>query len=404
MSQLGQFLFWAQERRFRSHRPESTSGPGATLFRLFVLLAALIGAMIPLRSFGEDGNRAPEKTTRELLPEKATRDLSPDLLLLLQQKKMRKNSPIIIRIFKEEAELEVWKEDTSGRFQLLKTYPICRWSGDLGPKIYEGDRQTPEGFYTITPRLMNPNSNYYLAINMGFPNSFDKANDRDGSFLMIHGNCGSRGCYAMTDEQISEIYSLAREALLGRPSFQIQAYPFRMTPANLARHRTSPHAAFWKMLKIGNDHFEATHLESTVDVCGGRYVFDAWEPPNSSASLVFDPKGQCPAFVTNPKIAQLALQKQRADDLEYAQLIKNNVAVAPIYSGLDGGMNEVFRAKFPGVIVPLAMVLPPGSGLELPRMSPVPWTDDVSSLANRFFGALPGSNYALETHIARPAR
>ena len=89
---------------------------------------------------------------------------------------------------------------------------------------------------------------------------------------MIHGDCSSSGCYAMTDEQISEIYSLARDSLLGRPSFQVQAYPFRMTPANLARHRTHPDLAFWKMLKIGNDHFEATHLEPKVDVCDRRYV------------------------------------------------------------------------------------------------------------------------------------
>ena len=61
-----------------------------------------------------------------------------------------------MRIFKEEAELEVWKEDKTGRFALLKTYPICRWSGELGPKVKEGDRQAPEGFYTITPALMNP--------------------------------------------------------------------------------------------------------------------------------------------------------------------------------------------------------------------------------------------------------
>ena len=189
---------------------------------------------------------------------------------------MPKHSPILVRIFKEESELEVWKQDTTGHFQLLKIYPICRWSGDLGPKMHEGDRQAPEGFYTITPGLMNPNSNYYLAINTGFPNAFDKANDRHGAFLMIHGDCSSSGCYAMTDEQIGEIYSLARDSFLGgQPSFQIQAYPFRMTPANLARHRTNPHMAFWKMLKIGNDHFEATHLEPKVDVCDRRYVFDA---------------------------------------------------------------------------------------------------------------------------------
>ena len=153
-----------------------------------------------------------------------------------------------------KSELEVWKQPT-GHFQPLKIYAICRWSGDLGPKVHEGDRQAPEGFYTITPALINPNSNYYLAINTGFPNSYDRANDHHGAFLMIHGDCSSRGCYAMTDEQIAEIYSLARKSFLGgQPSFQIQAYPFRMTPMNLAHHRTNPNMPFWKMLKIGNDH------------------------------------------------------------------------------------------------------------------------------------------------------
>ena len=143
------------------------------------------------------------------------KELSPEMLALLEQKNMPKDSPILVRIFKEESELEVWKQDTTGRYELLKVYPICRWSGELGPKKVEGDRQAPEGFYTITPGLMNPNSNYYLAINIGFPNAYDKANGYSGAFLMIHGDCSSRGCYAMTDEQIGEIYSLARESFLG---------------------------------------------------------------------------------------------------------------------------------------------------------------------------------------------
>jgi murein L,D-transpeptidase YafK len=128
---------------------------------------------------------------------------------------MTAQSAILLRIFKEESELEIWKEDKSGRFALFRAYPICRWSGELGPKIKAGDRQAPEGFYTITPGLMNPNSNYYLAINMGFPNAYDRANGRTGSFVMIHGDCASAGCYAMTDEQIGEIYALAREAFFG---------------------------------------------------------------------------------------------------------------------------------------------------------------------------------------------
>jgi murein L,D-transpeptidase YafK len=348
----------------------------ATVVRALVLTAALAAALTPVRSLGEDSKQ---------LPNKATKQMPPELLSLLRKKKMPKHSPILMRIFKEEAELEVWKQDTTGHFQLLKTYPICRWSGDLGPKLREGDRQTPEGFYTITPELMNPNSNYYLAINTGFPNSFDKANDRNGSLLMIHGDCSSSGCYAMTDEQISEIYSLARDSLAGRPSFQVQAYPFRLTPANLARHRTHPQLDFWKMLKIGNDHFEATHLEPKVDVCNRRYVFDAQPPRNSSHPLVFDPAGKCPAFVVNPKIARLALQKQRADEVEYAQLLKDNVPVVPIYSGLDGGMNKVYLAHFPEVI-PLAKVMPYAS--HLPQLPPIPWVDNDGSLASKWFGTV----------------
>jgi murein L,D-transpeptidase YafK len=350
----------------------------ATVVRALVLTAAFAAALTPVTCFGGDSNQ---------LPTRATKELPPELLSLLRQKKMPKHSPILVRIFKEEAELEVWKHDTTGHFQILKIFPICRWSGDLGPKLHEGDRQAPEGFYTITPELMNPNSNFYLAINTGFPNSFDKANNRDGSLLMIHGDCASSGCYAMTDEQMGEIYSLARDSLLGRPSFQIQAYPFRLTPANLARHRTHPQLAFWQMLKIGNDHFEATHLEPKVDVCDRLYVFDAQPPPNSPNPLVFNATGKCPAFVVNPKIARRALEKQRTDEVEYAQLLEDNVPAAPIYSGLDGGMNEVFLARFP-VRVTLAKVLPYAS--YLPQLPPIPWVDNDGSLTSKWFGTCSG--------------
>jgi murein L,D-transpeptidase YafK len=349
----------------------------ATVLRALVLMAALAACLTPVACLGQ--NSAP-------LPAKATKELPPELLSLIRQKKMPKYSPIVVRVFKEEAELEVWKQDTTGRFQILKIYPICRWSGDLGPKLREGDRQTPEGFYTITPELMNPNSNYYLAINVGYPNSFDKANKRAGSLLMIHGDCSSSGCYAMTDEQIGEIYSLARDSFLGgRPSFQVQAYPFRLTPANLARHRNSPSLAFWKMLKIGNDHFETTHLEPRVDVCDRRYVFDAQPGPNSPNPLVFNPTDKCPAFVVNPQIARQAMEKQRTDELEYAQLLQDNVPAAPIYSGLDGGMNKAFLAKFL-VRVSLAKVLPYAS--YLPQLPPIPWVDKDGSLTSKWFGSL----------------
>jgi murein L,D-transpeptidase YafK len=348
---------------------------GATFARALVISAVVAGVLAPvgwpIRCFGEG---APA------LPEKAMRELPAALLSLLQQKRMPRLSPILLRVFKEESELEVWKQTATGRFELLKLYPVCRWSGEVGPKLHEGDYQAPEGFYAITPKLMNPNSSYYLAINMGFPNAFDAANDRDGSFLMIHGNCASVGCYAMTDEQIGEIYALARDAFLGgQPAFQVQAYPFRMTPENLARHRTNPNMPFWQMLKIGNDHFEATHFEPRVDVCGRRYVFDARPLPGSSTTLTFAPGEQCPAFVVAPKVAQPALEKQRADETAYAQLVKDNVTAVPIHTGLDGGMNAVFHPPFPYNFISLAKVLLDGSP-ELPPLQPIPYLDSYRAM------------------------
>ena len=260
--------------------------------------------------------------------------LSERVLAELKAKRMEKDSPILMRIFKEEAELEVWKQDDSGRFALFRSYPICRFSGELGPKIKTGDRQAPEGFYTITPGLMNPNSSQYLAINTGFPNAYDRANGRTGSFLMIHGGCSSAGCYAMTDEQMAEIYALAREAFFGgQTSFQLQAYPFRMTPLNMARHRNSPHMAFWTMLKEGHDHFEVTHLEPRVGVCEKRYIFEGESTAN------FGPADRCPAYRVPEDIVAAVSDKQRRDDLETADLINRGLPSVPAPVGAGGNMN-----------------------------------------------------------------
>jgi murein L,D-transpeptidase YafK len=215
---------------------------------------------------------------------------------------------MLIRIFKQSNELEVWKETASG-YKLFKTYEICAWSGELGPKIKEGDRQSPEGFYTITPGLMNPNSNYYLAFNTGFPNKFDRAYGRTGSDLMVHGDCSSRGCYSMTDESIAEIYALARETFAGgNPSFQLQIFPFRMTPQNLARQSTSPHMAFWQDIKEGYDRFELTKSPPTWDVCNKQYVFDV-----PSGTGVLDAVAACPAEIGQRTMTAALQAKQAAD-------------------------------------------------------------------------------------------
>jgi murein L,D-transpeptidase YafK len=305
------------------------------VFRTLLAFAALAAA-VALAGCDTDGGVLP--SGRALAP------LSDKMLAEIEQKNMSKDSPVLVRIFKEESELEVWKQDNTGHFALLKTYPICRWSGELGPKIKLGDRQAPEGFYTITPGQMNPNSNYYLAINTGFPNSYDRANGRTGEFLMIHGDCSSAGCYAMTDEQIAEIYALARESFFGgQRAFQIQAYPFRMTPLNMAKHRDSPYMAFWKMIKEGYDHFEVTHLEPKVDVCDKRYVFDA-APKGSGSALRFSPTAACPAYEVPQEIATPVKEKQQRDDIQLAQLISHGTATVPVRTGTDGGMNPIFLA------------------------------------------------------------
>ncbi|WP_162492951.1 L,D-transpeptidase family protein [Bradyrhizobium sp. CCGE-LA001] len=279
---------------------------------------------------------------------KANQPVPPKLLAAMTEKDMDLQSPILVRLFKQEAELEVWKQTRSGQFALLKTYPICRWSGDLGPKVREGDRQAPEGFYSINPGQMNPQSAYYLSFNTGYPNAFDKALGRTGSQLMVHGDCSSRGCYAMTDEQIAEIYSLGRESFFGgQKAFQLQAYPFKMTPVNMAKHRTNPNMPFWKMIKEGYDHFEVTRQEPKVDFCEKKYVFDAAKPANAKRDLVFDASAKCPAYVIPEEIASAVRGKQAKDEAEYARLVAKGTPVARMNTGIDGGMNKVFAAKIP---------------------------------------------------------
>ncbi len=297
-----------------------------------LLAPAAVAAAIALAGCNADG----------IVPAgRAQAPLSEKTVAVIESKNMDKESPILVRVFKQEAELEVWKKDRSGQFALLKTYPICRWSGDLGPKKKQGDRQAPEGFYTITPGQMNPNSSYYLAFNTGYPNAYDRAWGRTGSELMVHGDCSSRGCYAMTDAQILEIYALARESFFGgQKEFQFEAFPFRMTALNMAKHRNNPNFGFWKMLKEGYDHFEATHQEPKVAVCEKRYVFDA-TPRDGSEPLSFSPRGKCPVYQINPAIASTVLDYRRSQQVKMANYIARDVATAPPHVG-DGGTNPVF--------------------------------------------------------------
>jgi murein L,D-transpeptidase YafK len=234
--------------------------------------------------------------------------LSAQTRALLAEKGMQEQSPVLIRIFKAESELEVWKAKDDGRFYHFKTYPICDYSGGLGPKINQGDRQSPEGFYLVSEQQMNPKSKYHLAFNIGFPNAYDRAYGRTGADIMVHGDCKSAGCYAMTDGVVEEIYILAREALAGgQQAFQIQAYPFRMTAANMAKHKDDKWYGFWQNLKEGYDSFEVSHLPPKVDVCGRRYLINASFVDRGAAP---DPVEPCPAYErVSPRALQPLLQQ-----------------------------------------------------------------------------------------------
>lgn len=227
-------------------------------------------------------------------------------------------APIMMRIFKQEGILEVWKERGNGRFGLVKEYEICKWSGQLGPKFKEGDKQAPEGFYHVKPYHMNPNSSYYLSFNIGFPNAYDRAHDRTGSNLMVHGACSSAGCYSMTDEHVIEIYAFAREAFRGgQQSFQVQAYPFRMTAENMAAHRDSQHYEYWQMLKIGYDHFELTNMPPKVDVCESRYVFNRVAEEGGE----FEPRGICPPSEVPESLALAYAAHQKQYEIDFTEAV-----------------------------------------------------------------------------------
>jgi murein L,D-transpeptidase YafK len=211
----------------------------------------------------------------EQVSDRKEHPLPPKMQLKLAQLGLSMSSPIMIRVFKEEEVMEVWKANSQDRYQMVATYPICAWSGMLGPKKKEGDRQAPEGFYNITPGQMNPNSQYYLSFDIGYPNKYDRAYGRTGRNIMVHGACASAGCYSMSDAAVLQIYAFARDAFRGgQKSFQVEAFPFRMTADNMAKHRFSENYEFWKNIKTGYDYFEITHRPPEVNVCGRKYTFN----------------------------------------------------------------------------------------------------------------------------------
>lgn len=182
------------------------------------------------------------------------------------------NAEVMIRIIKEDRILELWKVQKDATWQKIKTYNICTVSGGLGPKKKQGDRQAPEGFYSVAGSQLNPFSAEHLSINTGYPNVRDRFYRYTGSALMIHGGCSSAGCYAITDAAMEELYAAVRDAIRGgQKNVQLQIYPFVMSDWRMMLQSKDPNYAFWKELKQGWDWFEKNQKPIPVTVVNGSY-------------------------------------------------------------------------------------------------------------------------------------
>lgn len=254
-SLIEKFVFWASLR--------SPQAPLAVLFTVTILACWQANAF----ASPEDGKPPITEKAATILAQ-----VTPRLEKELADKGFRLGSPLFIRIFKLGGELEVWLEQNQ-RYELFKTFPICEFSGYPGPKLYEGDWQSPEGFYAVTADRMNPMSSYHLSFNIGYPNEYDKQRNRSGDNIMVHGSCSSMGCFAMGDRRMEEIYALAHLALdNGQQAFPVHIFPFRMTGENMDKFKSSHWIGFWENLKPGYDAFEQTRQIPEITVAQGKYV------------------------------------------------------------------------------------------------------------------------------------
>ncbi len=266
----------------------------AALAVSFLVAIAALAFFAPvlrhLGDSGDDGTIAYERAKRRWMASWGmAMPGAPDVTRLSQrlaEHGVAAGAPIFMRIFKREFELELWMR-RDGVFHRFAIYPICRWSGTLGPKLRQGDHQTPEGVYTVDAGALNPNSKWYRSFNLGFPNAYDAAHDRTGSFIMVHGGCASVGCFAMTNAQMSEIWQLVTAALsAGQKRFQVQVMPFRLSDQSLAAYGNHPDISFWRTLKTGSDLFDRTLLPPRVRICQKSYQFEAAQLGTTGAAAI----------------------------------------------------------------------------------------------------------------------
>lgn len=186
---------------------------------------------------------------------------------------------VFIRIFKQEKELELWvKNKSDAKYTFLKKIDICASSGTLGPKRKEGDLQVPEGIYTIS--AYNPNSSYYLALQVSYPNKSDlilKTGQRAGGEIMIHGNCVTIGCVPLQDDPVKDVYILCVEAKNNKNTPRCEIYPCRFTEENMKSLRANysqEKNEFWSGIRPAYSYFEKnkTPISYTINQMGA-YVY-----------------------------------------------------------------------------------------------------------------------------------
>jgi len=218
----------------------------------------------------------PDPTAWSAMPpdqrlEDAKLRLFPHLNRELAKRKAKLGNAAFIRAFKEDRELELWLK-TGKNWTLFRTYPIAALSGTLGPKKAEGDWQTPEGFYGVTARALNPASSFHFSFNVGYPNAYDLQYGRTGTLIMVHGSNVSIGCLAMTDPVIEEIYWIVSAAIqAGQQEVPVHIFPFRMTAERMNRAGAAEHTEFWQELKVGYDWFETHRQPPVMTVRDGHY-------------------------------------------------------------------------------------------------------------------------------------
>jgi murein L,D-transpeptidase YafK len=177
---------------------------------------------------------------------------------------------LFLRAFKEEKVLEVWGNDSSD-WKLIKKYPICIVPGKLGPKIKQGDKQVPEGWYQIDS--INPDSDFHLSLRINYPNQADRIRSKNeldpGGDIFIHGDCYSVGCIPIEDKPIEEFFWLVVNNL----SLNIfQEIPVLILPFDLNDtlkyekyiHEYSNLKPFWEQLKSIQMYFEDFNLIPNV--------------------------------------------------------------------------------------------------------------------------------------------